>query len=59
MHGVGAPGHFVCKYHLPMDAGDTDGQWIQIDDNAAEASAANSEDGFTLFYMDPHGEKRK
>lgn len=55
VHGVGAPGHFVCKYHLPMDAGDTDGQWIQIDDNAAEAKAANSEDGFTLFYMDPHG----
>ena len=54
VHGVGAPGHFVCKYQLPSGAEETDGQWIRVGSTTTAAAVEGADEG-TLFYIDPHG----
>eukprot|EP00946_MAST-07B_sp_MAST-7B-sp1_P004490 g4490.t1 len=55
VHGVGAPGHFVCKYYVPKDAGMTDGMFIRLDADSAAATGSDHVHEGTLFYIDPHG----
>ena len=55
LHGVDVPGHFVCKYEIPIDTGVvTDGKWILF---GRDGSTNPQSNGTTLFYVDPHVEE--